>query len=217
MRGNKSLANAMSCACQSAPSSSGSAFSSPTKNASRSSRAAGTCSSSAMPSSSATTPSRAGSLSASPSRCSATSCVSSTAAKRAAVFNGRRSAMASNTTPPSACASRPCWATGRPAFSVAPRSSPPSKAESLIFRGTRRSGVPKGKSFLSNASHSSRAGLAGARNATPPKPHGSTANNAATNPLISKAFADHFVCFAVRGAALDGQRLSSRRGCCGAA
>ena len=151
-----------------------------TKNASLSSSAAGTCSSSFIPSSSATTPKRAGNLRAKPSRSTATSCVSSTAASRAAVPSGTRSAIASTTTPPSACASTPWCAMGRPALSVAPKSSPPSNAASLMFIGMRRCGVPAGNSFLSSANHSSRDGPADARKATPPKPPGSTANNAAT-------------------------------------
>ena len=133
-----------------------------------------------MPSSSATTPRRAGNRSAKPSRSIETSCVSSTAASRAAVPRAMRSAMASMTTPPSACASTPCCAMGRPALKVALKSRPPSNAASLMFRGMRRCGVPAGNSCLSSVSHSSRDGLADARNATPPKPHGSTANKAAT-------------------------------------
>ncbi len=148
-------------------------------NASRSISAAQGRSSSSMPSSRATTPRRADRCVAMPSRSSRTNPLSITAASRAAVPASTRSAMASSTTPPSAWASTPWRATGRPACSVAPRSSPPSKAVSSMRKGTRRHGVPCGRRPRSRASQPSRAGPAGARRITPPKPTGSMANNAA--------------------------------------
>ena len=125
-------------------------------------------------------PRRAGLRTVSESRSIATSCVSSTAASRAAVPADKRSAIASSTMPPSDWASTPCWATGLPACKVAPRSSPPSKAVSLILRGIRRNGASGGKSSFSRLSHLSRSALGGERRAAPPRPAESTASNAAT-------------------------------------
>ena len=136
-------------------------------------------------------PTRAGSTRSRPSRCSSTWPLSSTLPKRAAAPTVMRSAMASTSTPPSACASKPCSATGRPACSVAPRSRPPSKAVSPVFKGTRLNGLSAGNRVRKSDSHSSRAAQAGARKATPPKPAGSTANRAAivaASPCMAKNY-----------------------------
>jgi len=101
-----------------------------TQNARRSFSELGTCSSSAMPSSKATTPKRAAWRRARPSRSITTSRVSITAFMRAAVPDGNRSAIASNTTPWSASASTPFCATGRPICKVAAKSKPPSNRAS---------------------------------------------------------------------------------------
>ena len=149
------------------------------RNARRSASPAGICSSSLEPSSRATKPMLALAEVSKPSLCKATMPVSSTLPKRAAADKLMRSAMAKINTPPSACANKPRRAMGFPACSVAPRSSPPSRAVSLMFRGTRRRGVCAGKRFFKSASHWSRFSQAGERSATPPKPTGSTAKSAA--------------------------------------
>ena len=138
--------------------------SSSTWNASRSNRAAGVRSSSAAPSSRAIR---------------AKGVVSSAAAKRPAKPDGARSAIASSTTPPSASASNPRSATGRPAARVAARSSPPSKRPSPMVSGILRQGAPSGSSPRSRASHRVRTGPCDARSDTPPVPAGSTAISAA--------------------------------------
>ena len=145
-----------SSAVQSGPSSSSSWAPISKRKASRSASAAGICSSSLAPSSRATKPSLAFAKVSKPSRCNATRPVSSTLPKRAAADTLMRSAMAKTNTPPSVCDNKPCRAIGLPACSVAPRSSPPNKAVSLMLSGTRRTGVCSGKRFFKRASHWSR-------------------------------------------------------------
>ncbi len=69
--------------------------------------------------------------------------------------------------------------TGRPARSVAARSSPPSSRSSAMPGGRRRSGTPCPAKRRNRASQPSRTGPARARSTTPPKPPGSTASAAA--------------------------------------
>ena len=178
-RGRRWRALNTSCAVHSGPSSPSSCASMSKRKANRSAKPAGICSSSLAPSSRATKPNLALAEVSKPSRCKATTPVSSTWPKRAAEDKLMRSAMANTNTPPSACDSKPWRAMGLPACSVAPRSRPPNKAVSLMFSGTRRSGVCAGSRFFKRASQWSRLSQAGARTATPPRPTGSTAKSAA--------------------------------------
>ena len=136
----------------------------------RSAMRAGTRSSRANPSSRATTPMRAALRAAMPWRSHATSPLSSAADSAAALRSVSRSAIASSSTPPSVSASRPRCATGRPADSVAARSSPPSRRSSSTCTGMRRQGAPCGSIDVSSASQRSRMGPGAARSTTPPMP-----------------------------------------------
>ena len=145
--------------------------------------------SSAIPSSSATTPKRVGKRAASPSRSRATSPLSRVTAIRAAAEGDNRSAMAKTSTPPSASASRPFSATGLPLRKVAVRSSPPIRRSSDTPAGTRRIGSSVGKRRRNSSIQAARTGPAGARSTTPPRPQGSTAKSAATNPATYQVWA----------------------------
>ena len=92
-----------------------------------------------------------------------------------------RSAIASSTTPPSASASRPRSATGRPRRSVAARSSPPSRRSSRDVSGTRRTARPAAGARAAAPASGRAPGPASARSDTADGPAGSTANSAAAS------------------------------------
>ncbi len=192
--------------------------------ASRSPRPAGSSSPGSSGSAKASVTKFAGARRESPSRSVSTSPVSMTRASWAAARPGRRSAIGTISTPPSARASNPASATGRPAASVAARSSPPIRRSSVIETGIRCSKAPLPRRWVSRSCSRPASSGAAPSNTAPFRRSGISASKAAARSACPqraasiRSKASRLACRSVGGAAAGfttrtPPRPPARRGC----